>query len=71
MMARMKLKNYLSEAGFKSIADAARSARFEHETFRKWVNEERIPRPDNMRVIEVWSGGKVTPRDWYSTSAAA
>lgn len=68
----MKLKDYIDHAGYKTIADAARAAGYGHETFRKWVNGERRPRnAEDVQRIEEWSKGSVTPRDWYSTSAAA
>ena len=63
----MKLREYLDSKKLK-IADAARDAGFEHETFRKWVKEERIPRPKSMRKIEDWSRGEVTPGDFFTAA---
>jgi hypothetical protein len=64
MMWVMKLRDYLDSQKLK-IAEAARDAGFGHETFRKWVKEERIPRPASMRKIEGWSKGEVTPADFF------
>ena len=59
----MQLKAFLSSKGL-SIADAARQTRVKHETFRKWVHRERIPRAAAMRTLTKWTGGLVTANDF-------
>jgi transcriptional regulator with XRE-family HTH domain len=34
-------------------------------TVHRWITGQRIPRPRQMREIEVRTGGKVTPSDFY------
>lgn len=72
----MKLKDYISMIGI-TPAEASRSlskARgivVSPQVMYLWCAGERIPRPDNMRDIYIWSQGAVTPGDFYDLPALA
>lgn len=65
----MRLKDYLSAQGL-SISDAARQTGIKNETFRKWVQGERVPRAAAMRQVMRWSGGLVTANDFCGCAPA-
>ncbi len=65
----MRLKAFLRARGL-SVSAAARQTGVKHETFRKWVNGERVPRATAMRAVMEWSGGMVTANDFCGCGSA-
>jgi len=61
----MKLKEYL-QTKKKSIADMARDFDVAHCVVRVWATGERMPTPENMQKIFAYTGGEVTPNDFYN-----
>lgn len=61
----MKLQEYL-EHKKKKIADMARDFGVAHCVVRVWVTGERIPTPENMQKIFAYTGGEVTPNDFFN-----
>lgn len=60
----MKLKEYLQHKNI-SIEKASEELGFSYENVRRYTAGSVIPRPDNMQKIIEWSGGQVTPNDFY------
>lgn len=60
----MKLPAYLTMIN-KGIPEAAKELDRSPETVRCWCKGQRIPRAEDMVLIFKWSGGLVTPNDFY------
>jgi DNA-binding transcriptional regulator YiaG len=65
----MKLKAYLTEKNVK-IADFARLVGHSESAVKKWLREERVPRPRTLNVISGVTGGEVQPADFIMSEAA-
>ena len=64
----MTLNQYLTEHRI-TVATAAKEMGLGHETVRLWKIGARIPRPNNIALVEHWSGGCVSAADWYPNNA--
>lgn len=60
----MKFKKYIEENNI-SIEDAASALEFSYENVRRYAAGLVIPRAKNMKKIIDWSGGMVTPNDFF------
>ena len=60
----MKLREFIE---IKKIAriEAAKELDCTVAALGYWMNGKRIPRPEMIKRIDKWSGGKVAPPDWY------
>jgi len=63
----MDLKTYL-EKHSKKYEDAAKELGVVQSAVTHWANGSRIPRRKEMSKIHEWSGGQVTPNDFYDFS---
>ena len=60
----MKLSVYLTTKEITVADFAAAVGDVSASGVRKWVYEERVPRPDQLRRIAEITGGEVTPNDF-------
>lgn len=60
----MKLKEHIDLQGL-TIAETARQLNKRQQTVHLWVNQQRIPRHDEIIDIYRWSKGVVQPNDFY------
>lgn len=63
----MKLKDYIDEHGL-SYSFVGKAIGVSTEAARRYANGERIPQPEIMQKIVDYTGGTVTPNDFYSIS---
>ncbi len=59
------LDQYMTE---KTIANKAAGAELDadQETVRNWRNGTKVPRPDKIRLIYIWSDGMVDANSFYN-----
>lgn len=62
----MKLSEYMRERDLSPDALAAMLGDVSASGVRKWANEERVPRKDQVERIADITGGLVMPNDFYS-----
>ncbi len=70
----MRLEEFLKSKGkdqAEQLATAAAETGFTVMAFRHWIAGRSIPRKDSMARLQQWSGGAVTPADWFSNESAA
>lgn len=60
----MKLKNFLDKESI-SIQQMANDLELPYEYIRRYVNENKIPRPETMAKIVAYTKGEVTANDFY------
>lgn len=60
----MKLRDYLRVGDEKTAREFARKAGVSIHAVRKWVRDERVPRPRTIMKIKKITKGAVTPEDW-------
>lgn len=60
----MKLKNFLDKKSI-SIQQMATDLELPYEYIRRYVNENKIPRPETMAKIVAYTKGEVTANDFY------
>lgn len=60
----MKLKNFLDKESI-SIQQMANDLELPYEYIRRYVNENKIPRPGTMAKIVAYTKGEVTANDFY------
>ena len=60
----MRLRDFLKHRKI-NVARAAREIGLPHESVRRYVLGERVPRPESMKRIYEWTGGAVGPGDYY------
>lgn len=63
----MKLRDYLEERGI-SMRKAALELDIDHSTISRWLTNghgRRWPNSAHMRLVHEWSGGRVTPNDFF------
>lgn len=60
-----KLKEWL-DGKKKRRADMARDFGVKHCVIRRWCAGENMPSPENMQKIFAYTGGEVTPNDFYN-----
>ena len=65
----MKLRTYMAERGIDITDMVQRIGDVSISGFRKWMNDERVPRPDQMRRIAEVTENAVTPNDFILTEA--
>lgn len=58
-------ENNLTQKQFLEYAASDHHANFSYHALVKWCSGQRIPRPDDMKVIHNATSGKVTPNDFY------
>jgi hypothetical protein len=58
-------ENNLTQKQFLDLASNNHSASFSYHDLVKWCSGQRIPRPEDMKVIHKATSGKVTPNDFY------
>lgn len=58
------LSDYLAQRGLR-VVDFAEQLGVPYPTAHHWVSGAKIPRPDNMAKIAVWSGGAITANSFY------
>ena len=61
----MNLDSFLKQEQM-STAAAAEAIGCGEETMRRWRVGNRVPRRRDMRLIVLWSGGKVQPNDFHA-----
>lgn len=49
-----------------SVADMARDLNKQHCVVRRWVIGTKIPTAENMQKIIAYTGGEVTPNDFFN-----
>ena len=59
------LNEYLKKKN-KRIADVARDFEVQHCVVRRWVLGEVLPSKESMQKIFAYTGGEVTPNDFYN-----
>ncbi|SFV33250.1 hypothetical protein SAMN05216456_1933 [Devosia crocina] len=60
----MKLISYLKSEALDLDDFATQVGGVTASGVRKWLRDERVPRPDQMRRIFEVTGGQVTPNDF-------
>lgn len=60
----MHIKEYI-ESKEMTVAEAARDFGCTDQAMRYWVKGSRIPRHEQMLRIVEWSGGTISPGDFY------
>lgn len=60
-------KNNLTQRDFLLKAKEDHGATFSRFALVKWCNGSRIPRPEDMRLINLATDGIVRPDDFYLT----
>tara|TARA_R110000823_G_scaffold277136_1_gene395677 strand:- start:230 stop:427 length:198 start_codon:yes stop_codon:yes gene_type:complete len=63
----MKLHTYIEQQGI-TLAVAASALGVTRQAVNLWVKGKRIPRPEQMARIQMWTGGEVKPQDFYKDS---
>ncbi|MFC3227362.1 helix-turn-helix domain-containing protein [Marinibaculum pumilum] len=66
----MRLADFLKREGI-SGAEFARRIGVKHPTVSRYLDGQRIPRPEQMQRIHEVTNGEVGPADFYSTQPAA
>lgn len=61
----MKLKQWLKREK-KTVADMANDLEITHCVARCWAVGDRMPTIENMQKIFAYTGGEVTPNDFYN-----
>ncbi len=61
----MKLSEYLKKEN-KRPADLARDFGIVHCMVRRWCSGETIPNKEYMQKIFAYTGGEVTPNDFFN-----
>ena len=61
----MKLQKFLQKKN-KRPADMARDLGLKHCVVLRWVKGLRVPTPENMQKIFAYTGGEVTPNDFFN-----
>ena len=64
MLFCMKLAAYMSVHNLSDDEMASRIGDVSVSGLRKWLRDERTPRPDQMRRIDEVTAGAVTPNDF-------
>ena len=67
----MKLAAYMSLHDLTDEEMASQIGEVSVSGLRKWLRDERTPRPDQMRRIDEVTGGAVTPNDFILERAEA
>lgn len=67
----MKLAQYMAEENLSPAQLAELIQSVSASGARKWMNGERIPRPDEMRKIHQLTGGRVSPNDFILETESA
>lgn len=65
----MKLRTYMTDRDISPEDMAAKVGDVSASGVRKWVYEERTPRPDQMRRIAEVTDNAVTPNDFILAEA--
>ena len=58
-------ENNLTQKQFLDLASTKHSGEFSYHALVKWCSGQRIPRPEDMKVIHKATDGNVTPNDFY------
>ena len=58
-------ENKMTQKQFLEIAANSHSANFSTHALVKWCSGQRIPRPEDMKVIYNATEGNVSPNDFY------
>ena len=61
----MNIKSYRKMLGI-SQEKAASEIGVSKDVYNSWEYGVRFPRPENVKKIEEWSNGAVTPNDFYN-----
>ena len=64
----MKLKIFLDTRHI-SIQQMANDLNLPYEYIRRYVNENKIPRPETMAKIIAYTKGEVTANDFYNVES--
>lgn len=70
----MRIEEYLASSGKplgQALEEASKETGYSVMAFRYWISGKRIPRRETMEKLEKWSGGAITPSDWYSSPGKA
>jgi hypothetical protein len=70
----MRLEEFLKTKGkdqAEQLATAAAETGFTVMAFRHWVAGRSIPRKETMAKLQEWSGGSVTPADFFTSAPPA
>jgi transcriptional regulator with XRE-family HTH domain len=62
----MQLRAYAREHRLTAV-QLAKMLDYPTATVRKWLQRERIPRPEALRKIEEATGGQVAPADFFES----
>tara|TARA_R110000796_G_C14355655_1_gene412171 strand:- start:420 stop:617 length:198 start_codon:yes stop_codon:yes gene_type:complete len=63
----MELNTYIKGKGL-ALASAATALGVTRQAIDLWIKGKRIPRPEQMARIQMWTGGEVKPQDFYKDS---
>jgi transcriptional regulator with XRE-family HTH domain len=66
----MLLRDYRKTVAKLSRAKAGEAIGVDQITVWRWENGRSIPMPEQMRKVQAWSGGQVTPNDFVSGKPA-
>lgn len=66
----MNLQEYLDKE-HKKVSDMARDLNLPHTIVLRWVRGARVPRLENMQKIFAYTGGEVTPNDFFNINEDA
>lgn len=61
----MQLKEWIKKEN-KTQQEVADALNVAQGLVSSWCNGERLPRPENMQKITEYTGGEVTPNDFYN-----
>lgn len=70
MMRGMTLAEYLQTSNL-SHADFAKKLEVSQVTVHRWVNDKRFPSKEMLIRIEIATGSKVRPQDWFRQQVPA
>lgn len=68
----MRLEAFLKTKGkdqAEQLATAAAETGFTAMAFRHWISGRSVPRPKTMAKLQKWSGGQITPADFFERAA--
>ena len=60
----MELNTYIKGKGL-ALASAATALGVTRQAIDLWIKGKRIPRPEQMARIQMWTEGEVTATDFY------
>lgn len=64
----MTLQEWIEQKGISKYR-VAKDIGVAWTTLWRWITGRAMPQPEQMRAVQAYTGGAVTPNDWINTAA--